>query len=48
MVNFSIEEIRNYIAMIPVILITSLLFLSTFQNSFLKPAEKVFTGGIQN
>jgi len=48
LVNFSIEEIRNYIAMIPIILITSLLFLSSFQNSFLKPVEKVFTGGEQN
>ncbi|HEY3251858.1 MAG TPA: hypothetical protein VGK25_12170, partial [Ignavibacteria bacterium] len=48
LVNFSIEEIRNYIAIIPFVLITALLFLSTFQNSFLKPTDKVLSGGKQN
>lgn len=48
MASFSIEEIRNYIAIIPYVLITSLLFLSSFENSFLKPVDKVFTGGRQN
>jgi hypothetical protein len=48
LVNFSIEEIRNYIAIIPFVMITFLLFLSTFQNSFLKPVDRVFTGGEKN
>jgi hypothetical protein len=48
MANFSIEEIRNYIAIIPFVLITTLLFLSSFENSFLKPVEKVITGGGKN
>lgn len=47
-VNFSIEEIRNYIEIIPFIMIASLLFLSTFQNSFLKPVDRVFTSGTEN
>jgi hypothetical protein len=46
--SFSIEEIRNYIAIIPFILISGLLFLSTFENSFLKPVDRVFTGGGKN
>ncbi len=41
-VNFSIEEIRNYVAIIPFVLIVSLLFLSSFDNSFLKPVERLF------
>jgi len=48
LINFSIEEIRNYIAIIPYIVITSLLFLSSFDNTFLKPVERVFTGSEQN
>lgn len=48
MINFSIEEIRNYIAIIPFILITSLLFLSTFPNSFLKPVDRVLNGSDKN
>jgi len=48
LVSFSIEEIRNYISIIPFVMITSLLFLSTFQNSFLKPVDRVFTGGRYN
>lgn len=41
-INFSIEEIRNYITIIPFVLILALLFLSTFENSFLKPVERFF------
>ena len=41
--NFSIEEMRNYIAIIPFIVISGLLFLSTFENSFLKPWDKIYT-----
>jgi hypothetical protein len=41
-VNFSVEEIRNYITIIPFVLILALLFLSTFENSFLKPVDKIF------
>lgn len=48
LINFSIEEIRNYIAIIPYVVITSLLFLSSFENNFLKPVDKVFTGSGQN
>ncbi len=40
-INFSIEEIRNYITIIPFVLILALLFLSTFENSFLKPVERL-------
>ncbi len=43
-INFSIEEIRNYITIIPFVLILALLFLSTFENSFLKPVERLFPG----
>jgi len=43
LVNFSIEEMRNYIAIIPFIVISGLLFLSTFENSFLKPWDKIYT-----
>lgn len=42
LVNFSIEEIRNYITIIPFVLILTLLFLSSFENSFLKPVERLF------
>lgn len=41
-INFSIEEIRNYITIIPFVLILALLFLSTFENSFLKPVDRLF------
>jgi hypothetical protein len=40
-VYFSIEEIRNYIAIIPFVLIMALMFLSTFDFSILKPIQKV-------
>lgn len=40
-INFSIEEIRNYITIIPFIVMPSLLYLSTFENSFLRPTEKL-------
>jgi len=40
-INFSIEEIRNYITIIPFVVILSLLYLSTFENSFLQPADSV-------
>lgn len=43
LVNFSIEEIRNYITIIPFILIPSLLFLSAFDNSFLRPVKRLYT-----
>ncbi|MGH2575550.1 MAG: hypothetical protein ACRDFC_07615, partial [Ignavibacteria bacterium] len=39
LISFSIEEIRNYIAIIPFIIIPSLIYLSTFENSFLKTVE---------
>lgn len=42
LINFSIEEIRNYITIIPFILILTLLFLSSFENSFLKPVDRLF------
>lgn len=45
LINFSIEEIRNYIAIIPFVLILALLFLSTFENSFLRPVDRLFTQG---
>jgi hypothetical protein len=41
LINFSIEEIRNYITIIPFVLILSLLFLSSFENSFLKPEDRL-------
>lgn len=44
-VSFSIEEIRNYIAVIPFIMILSLIFLSTFENSFLKPVPALKPDG---
>lgn len=44
-INFSVEEIRNYITIIPFVLILALLFLSTFENSFLKPVERVIAPG---
>jgi len=40
LINFSIEEVRNYITIIPFVLILFLLYLSTFENSFLVPADK--------
>lgn len=42
LVNFSIEEIRNYVTIIPFVLIITLLFLSSFDNSFLKPVDRLF------
>jgi hypothetical protein len=42
-INFSIEEIRNYITIIPFVLILALLFLSTFDNAFLKPVDTLFS-----
>lgn len=42
LINFSIEEIRNYITIIPFVLILALLFLSSFENSFLKPVDRLF------
>ncbi|MCI0449412.1 MAG: hypothetical protein L0Y79_06450 [Chlorobi bacterium] len=45
LINFSIEEIRNYIAIIPFVLILALLFLSTFENSFLRPVDRLFMQG---
>lgn len=41
LINFSIEEIRNYITIIPFVLILALLFLSTFENSFLRPTDRL-------
>jgi hypothetical protein len=47
LINFSIEEIRNYIAVIPFVIIPALLFLSSFNNTFLKLTDKVlYKGGI--
>lgn len=43
MINFSIEEIRNYITIIPFVLILVLLFLSSFENSFLKPVDRLYS-----
>ena len=48
LIFFSIEEIRNYIATIPFIMILVLLILSTFENSFLKPVERVESGTYKN
>lgn len=45
LINFSIEEIRNYITIIPFVLVLALLFLSTFENSFLRPVDRLFEGG---
>ncbi len=42
LISFSIEEMRNYVTIIPFVLILSLLFLSSFDNSFLKPANRLF------
>ncbi len=42
LINFSIEEIRNYVTIIPFVLILTLLFLSSFENSFLKPVDRLF------
>lgn len=42
LINFSIEEIRNYVTIIPFVLILTLLFLSSFDNSFLKPVDRLF------
>jgi hypothetical protein len=39
---FSLEEMRNYITIIPFIIILALLFLSTFENSFLRPVERFY------
>lgn len=40
-IYFNIEETRNYIAVVPFVLIPALLFLSALQNSFLAPVEKL-------
>lgn len=39
---FSLEEMRNYIAIIPFVVILALLFLSSFENSFLRPVERFY------
>ncbi len=44
LLSFSIEEMRNYIAVIPFIVVLSLIFLSTFENSFLKPVPALNPG----
>jgi hypothetical protein len=44
-VNFSIEEMRNYITIIPFVLILALLFLSTFEKSFLRPVDALLGEG---
>lgn len=41
LISFSVEEIRNYIAIIPFVLILALVYLSSFPNSFLKPVERI-------
>jgi len=43
--NFSIEENRNYIAIIPFVVILFLLYLSTYENSFLKVTDKFSEAG---
>lgn len=43
LINFSIEEMRNYVTIIPFVVILCLLFLSTFPNSFLRPQENILT-----
>ena len=47
MYTFSIEEMRNYSAIIPNIVILCLFFLSTFENSFLRPVDRVLTPGFR-
>lgn len=47
MYTFSIEEMRNYSAIIPNVIILSLFFLSTFENSFLRPVDKALTPGFE-
>ena len=39
LISFSIDDIRNYITIIPFVVICCLMYLSTFENSFLKPTE---------
>jgi hypothetical protein len=46
--TFSIEEMRNYSVIIPNVLIISLMFLSTFEKSFLRPLESVLPLGNSN
>jgi L-malate glycosyltransferase len=41
LISFSIEELRNYIAIIPFVLILALVYLSSFPNSFLKPVDRI-------
>ncbi len=48
LVTFSLEEMRNYVAIIPNIIILCLFFLSTFPNSFLRPHEHILTQGEKN
>lgn len=45
---FSIEEIRNYIAIIPFVTILSLIYFSTLENTFLKPVPELLTKRILN
>jgi hypothetical protein len=47
MYTFSIEEMRNYSAIIPNIVILCLFFLSTFENSFLRPVDRALTPGFR-
>ncbi len=47
MCNFSIEEMRNYSTIIPNIIILCLYFLSTFENSFLRPVDNALTPGFR-
>ncbi len=45
LMTFSLEEMRNYVAIIPNIIILCLFFLSTFPNSFLRPQEYLLKEG---
>lgn len=38
---FTVNDIRNYIAAIPFIVVSCLLYLSNFENSFLRPTESL-------
>lgn len=40
-ISFSIEEIRNYVAIIPFITMTFLIYISNFEKSFLKPLDAI-------
>jgi hypothetical protein len=41
LISFSIDDLRNYIAIIPFIVMGCLLYLSNFENSFLRPVDKL-------